>query len=177
MLGMIGQWLMASLMISVRVAWKRSLGMLLSSLGKEGTTHVGSEMDVISPPLITVLATQMLVRWTWLRCSMLGPKGLRVLLLPESGMNWIVSFTSAAWTVSQTFQPKYLLVCKIVDLLLAWEPWDFFCCCCGAMWFRKKVLLWCSLVAKCITVSPLQSHTTSPPSQYLGLPLVSNCHT
>ncbi len=53
---------MASLWISVKVAWKRSLGMLLFSLGKEGTTHVGSEIDIIPLPLIPVLAIQKLVR-------------------------------------------------------------------------------------------------------------------
>jgi len=44
--------------------WIGSLGMLLSSLGKEGATHVGSEMDDISPPSIPVLTTQTV---SWLR--------------------------------------------------------------------------------------------------------------
>ena len=53
------------------------------------------------------------------------------------------------------------------------ESKGFFCCCCGATWFRKNVFIVVVLIgSKCITVSPLQSHSTS-----LAPSLIFDCHS
>jgi len=90
-------------------------------------------MDVISPPLIPVLAIQK--------------------------------------------QPVLLLVPKIAEQLSWVESQGIFFAAVMVHNDSGKNFLLCRLIgSKCITVSPLQSHPTSPPSQHLGLPLVSNCH-